>query len=202
MDKLKIKSFIESFQAKQNRTIVIIDYGNVEKWKISLGWIIDIKKLGHLVKSLSKGSKFLRRFYYGADYGQSEKSFDLSEWSRAILEKADWSGFEVISKRVKYIHSSDNKMGFEKKCDLDVEMAVDLIKEKDNYDTIVIFSGDGDLVYAIKYLTEQFGKQCYVFGARNHIGSEVFDALYKKNINDIMFVEDLEYRLNKDRGTY
>ena len=33
-------------------------------------------------------------------------------------------------------------------------MTVDLIKERDNYDTIIIFSGDGDLVYAIKYLKE------------------------------------------------
>jgi hypothetical protein len=31
--------------------------------------------------------------------------------------------------------------GFEKKCDLDIEMAVDLIKERDNYDTAVMFSG-------------------------------------------------------------
>ena len=41
------------------------------------------------------------------------------------------NGFEVVEKRVKYIHSPENLHGFEKKCDLDVEMAVDLMQERD-----------------------------------------------------------------------
>jgi len=118
----------------------------------------------------------LRRFYYGSDYGQNEKNEQLSGWSRSILEKADMNNFGVVTKRVKYIHDSDNKSGFEKKCDLDVEMAVDLIKEKANYDTAVLFSGDGDLMYAIKYLHEEYKKECFVFGARDHVGKEIFDA--------------------------
>jgi len=80
-----------------------------------------------------------------------------------------------------------------------VEMTVDLIREKDNYDTIIIFSGDGDLMYAIRYLNENFGKHCMVFGARNHIGREVFDAKTEGVLEDVLYAEDFEYRLNKDR---
>ncbi len=200
MTKEEIKKFVESFSDKQERTLVVVDYGNVEKWKNSLDWKVGIKELGNLVKNFSKKKKFLRRFYYGSDYGQSEKNQSLSGWSRSVLERADMNDFEVITKRVKYIHDSNNKSGFEKKCDLDVEMAIDLVKERENYDTVILFSGDGDLMYAIKYLHEEYGKECYVFGARNHIGREVIDAKKEGILKDILFAEDFEYRL-KDSYT-
>ncbi|KKP32676.1 MAG: hypothetical protein A2312_02855 [Candidatus Staskawiczbacteria bacterium RIFOXYB2_FULL_32_9] len=199
MNKEEIKRFLENIANKKERTIVIIDYGNVEKWKNSLGWQIGIKELANLVKNFSYGKQFLRRFYYGADYGANDKAEKIIDWSRLILEKADMNRFEVVKKRVKYIHNTNNKYGFDKKCDLDVEMAVDLIKERENYDTIIIFSGDGDLMYAIKYLKEIYQKSCIVFGARNHVGREIYDAKKEKIIDDILYAEDFEYRLNRNR---
>lgn len=199
MDQIEIKKYLEGFSNKKERTIVIVDFGNVEKWKNSLSWIVGIQELGKLVKYFSYGRKFLRRFYYGLDYGKNENSQVISLWSKAMTDKANMSGFEVITKRVKYIHSQNNITGFEKKCDLDVEMTVDLIRERDNYDTIILFSGDGDLMYAIKYLKENFKKHCIVFGARGHIGREVYDAKTAGIVDDILYAEDFEYRLNKDR---
>lgn len=195
MTKEEIKKFIDSFSDKQGHTLVIVDYGNVEKWKNSLKWKVGIKELGNFVKHFSKGKKFLRKFYYGSDYGKNENNQKLSSWSRSILEKADMNNFEVVTKRVKYIHSPHNTFGFEKKCDLDVEMAIDLVKEQDNYDTIILFSGDGDLMYAAKYLHEKYKKECYVFGARDHIGREVIDAKKSGIVQNILFAEDFEYRL-------
>jgi len=107
--------------------------------------------------------------------------------------------FKVVTKRVKYIHNPDNPSRYDKKCDLDVDMAIDLIKERNNYDTIVLFSGDGDLMCAIKYLKEEYGKSCIVFGARDHVGREVFDAKTEKIVDEIYFAEDFEYRLNMKR---
>jgi uncharacterized LabA/DUF88 family protein len=110
------------------------------------------------------------------------------------------SGFEPILKRVKYIHSQDNVHGFEKKCDLDVEMAIDLIRERENYDAIVLFSGDGDLMCAIRYLKEQYKKDCFVFGARDHIGREVVDAERDGAVSKIFYAEDFEYRLSMEKN--
>ena len=199
MNQKEVKIFLESFVSKRERTIVIVDFGNVEKWKNGLKWQIGIKELAQLVKSFSYGKEFLRRFYYGADYGPNEKSQNIVEWSGAILDKARMNRFEVVNKRVKYIHNLNNKLGFDKKCDLDVEMTIDLIKERDNYDTIVLFSGDGDLTCAIRYLKEVYRKSCIVFGARDHIGREVFDAKIDGIIDDIFYAEDFEYRLNMNR---
>jgi uncharacterized LabA/DUF88 family protein len=195
----EIKSFLETFVAKRERTIVVVDFGNVEKWKNGLGWKVGIRELGALVRHFTYGQRFLRRFYYGADYGPDEKSTNLTEWSKYILRTADSNGFQVFDKRVKYIHSQDNVYGFEKKCDLDVEMAVDLIRECDNYDNIVLFSGDGDLMTAIQYLKEKHGKRTTVMSARGHIGREVLDAKRDGVLEEIIFADDFEYRLNMDR---
>ena len=175
--------------------MVIIDYGNVEKWKFSLGWKVGIKELGQLVKNFSIGTEWLRRFYYGSDYGRKETSTQMEAWSRSVIERAEMNRLYVVTKRVKYIHDTNNKYGYAKKCDLDVDMAVDLIRERDHYDTIVLFSGDGDLMCALQYLHEQYGKKCIVFGARDHIGREVFDALHSGVLEMVFFAEDFEYRL-------
>jgi len=199
MNQSEIKIFLKQFKAKKERTIVIVDFGNVEKWKNSLNWNVDIKKIGQLVKHFSSGKKYLRRFYYGADYGKSEKSKVITFWSKMVLGKAKMSGFEMISKRVKYIHDSNNRKKFEKKCDLDVEMTVDLIKERENYDTIILFSGDGDLMYAVRYLFNNYKKNCIVFGVRDHVGREVYDATNDGVVSRILYAEDFEYRLKMNR---
>lgn len=177
----------------------MIDFANVDRWDKSLGWTVGIKKLGQLISHISKGKKYLRRFYYGKDYGPKDKSKKLTVWSEKILGQAQYSGFEIISKRVKYIPDEKYKTGFIKKCNLDIEMAVDLIKERDNYDAVLIFSGDGDLAYVCEYIKKEFGKKVYVFGARGHVGKELVDAEKSRVIKKILFVEDFEYRLNLKR---
>src|SRR3989344_280136 len=199
MNQDEIKKFLESFTPGRERTIVIIDFSNVEKWKHGLGWRVGIRELASLVKHFTYARRFLRRFYYGADYGQNEKSSALTDWSKYMLRTADLNGFEVLDKRVKYIHSPDNVHGFEKKCDLDVEMAVDLIRERDNYDTIMLFSGDGDLVTALNYLKEEYSKKAIVMSARGHMGREIIDAKRDGIVDEILYADDFEYRLNMDR---
>jgi uncharacterized LabA/DUF88 family protein len=199
MNPEKIRKYLENYASRRNRTIVVVDFGNVEKWKHGLRWRVGIRELATLVRNFSYGNRFLRRFYYGADYGPKEKSVNLSGWSKYMLRTADLNGFKVVDKRVKYIHSLDNVHGFEKKCDLDVEIAVDLIRERENYDTIILFSGDGDLVTALRYLKEEYGKHAIVMSARGHIGREVIDAKRDGVIEEILYADDFEYRLSMDR---
>lgn len=195
----QIKQFLATHASKKERTIVIIDFSNVERWKDALDWSIGIKELGQLTKNLTTGSKFLRRFYYGSDYGPYESADELLPWSKGMLEQAHVSGFDVVTKRVKYMPNERNPKGHDVKCDLDVEMAVDLIRDRDKYDTMFVFSGDGDLSYAMKYLHNKYGKECYVFGARGHVGREIIDAKTEGVVKDIFFAEDFEYRLSYQR---
>lgn len=196
MNKTEIKKFIDNYEPLKSRTMVIVDFANVDKWQGSLGWMVGIQELSRLVKNFSSGQTFLRRFYYGADYGKDEKSNTVSLWSGSILQRAERNGFEVIQKRVKYIMSKDNVYGYEKKCDLDVEMALDMIIELNNYDNLIVFSGDGDLACVMRYINKNFNKKIYVFGARDHIGREIIDAKKDKCIENIFYAEDFEYRLS------
>ncbi|WP_370307589.1 NYN domain-containing protein [Sinimarinibacterium flocculans] len=202
MNQDEIRTFLESFSDKLNRTIVIVDFGNVDKWRNTLGWKVGIQELARLVKHFAQGNKAARRFYYGSDYGPRERSPALSLWSSAVLDRARMNRFEVITKPVKYIHDSARSSGFTMKCDLDVEMAIDLVRMKDDYDHIVVFSGDGDLVYALRYLRDAFGKTSYVFGARGHVGREIVDATREGVIQRLLYADDFKYRLDADRRKY
>lgn len=181
---------------------MIIDFSNVEKWKESLHWKVGIQELAVLARHFSKGDVALRRFYYGSDYGNDAKSTTLTFWSGSIIARAKMNRFEVVTKRVKYIHNNNNSAGFTKKCDMDVEMTVDLIKMKDAYDNVVLFSGDGDPMCVLKYLKDDFGKSVYVFGARNHVAGEIIDGVNDGTIKHLFFAEDFDYRLNMDRFKY
>ena len=54
-------------------------------------------------------------------------------------------------------------------------MAVDLILEKDDYQTAVLFSGDSDFDYVIKKL-KKFGKKVVVVCARHALSQELRQA--------------------------
>lgn len=200
MNKKEITQFLTKLEKTKDRNIVIVDYANVDNWEQSLGWKVGIKQLGKFVSHISYGKKYLRRFYYGEDYGQKSSSTSLLPWSSTILSKAKFSGFEVISKRVKYIPDDKYATGYIKKCNLDIEMAIDLISEVDYYDTAILFSGDGDLAAICEYIHKKFNKKIFIFGARNHIGKEFIDAKKSSIIEDLLFAEDFEYRFNLERG--
>ena len=195
MNPTEIKQFLSEWSPRQGRTIVIIDYANVDHWKDNLGWKIGIRELASLIKNFSS-SKELRRFYYGSDFGPHTNSTTLEAWSKTILEGAQYNNLTVITKRVKYIHDNGQAI---KKANLDVEMAIDLIKMRRQYDHIILFSGDGDMAYALEYVKKTYQKTACVFGARDSVGSEMADALESGVIDKLMFVEDFESRLNMRR---
>ena len=199
MSQDEIKTLLASHSPWRNRTLVVVDFGNVEKWKHSLGWSIDLRSLGNFVKHLSVDNRNNRRFYYGTDNGPHEKNPVRTEWSRMVAEKAQMSKFEYVTKVVKYIHKNDGSGEYDKKCDLDVEMAVDLIKHRDQYDHIYLFSGDGDLMYAVRYMKEAYHKRCTIIAARDHIGREVIDALQDGTLAAVLYAQDLQYRLRGSR---
>lgn len=199
MEKQRIDEILSSLEKTKNRNLVIVDYGNVEKWNKSLGWKIGIKELKNLVKHLTSGAKFLRRFYYGSDFGKNDKLRIMTMWSAAIMNKAKMNDFEIVTKSVKYIIDQEYKTGYVKKCNFDVEMTVDMIQEQKNYDNLIIFSGDGDMAYVIRYLKNVYNKNTFVFGARDRIGKELIDAKNEGIISEILYAEDFNYRLNMDR---
>ncbi len=62
-------------------------------------------------------------------------------------------GYHLFLKPVKLYEQEDGTT--RRKANCDVEMAFYLMKEKDNFDRVIILSGDGDFLPVLKYLREQ-----------------------------------------------
>lgn len=197
MDKRQIKSMIDGWEARRPRTLVIIDFANVEKWKDSTGWVIDVGKLAKFVRKFAHGSQELRRFYFGEDYGPKGTTRQMLPWSNLIHSLAKTNNLLIVTKRVKYIQGSPKN----KKCDLDIEMTLDMIKLRDSYDYLIVFSGDGDMATSIRYMVEEYSKKVLVFAARDHLGAELIDLKKEGLIDDICYINNFEYRLDRHRHT-
>jgi len=118
---------------------------------------------------------------------------DLREHSKELITAATVSGFETVAKRVKYIREPE---GYVTKCDLDIEVVIDLVALKDNYDRIVLFSGDGDFMLALAHLNQEHGKEIVVISAVGRLGREIFDAHAKGIVSAIIYADDLKYQLD------
>jgi uncharacterized LabA/DUF88 family protein len=96
-------------------------------------------------------------------------------------------GYELHLKPVKLYEQDDGTT--RRKANCDVDMAFWLMREKDNFDRVVILSGDGDFLPVLKYLRE-VGKEVIVLARgprtareiRQFAGSNFRDFEYLKYI--------------------
>ncbi len=79
-------------------------------------------------------------------------------------------GYKLYLKPVKLYFQPDGKT--ERKANCDVEMAFYLMKEKDNFDRVLILSGDGDFLPLLKYLKE-IGKEVIILARGPRTAREI-----------------------------
>ena len=169
----------EKFRLKlKGKTCVFVDWANVYGWKKSLKAEVDPKKLYHYLKSYNEIQ--LIRLYHGVDENEKSKQF-LGGMKRI--------GYEVTTKPVKYIKVAEvnNKKIYRRKCDFDMEIALDCAENLDKYDSYIFLSGDGDFATLYERLIKQ-RKQVIVIYASGHIGREIWGiekGLFKVNIENI-----------------
>lgn len=150
----------------------------------SLGWKIDYKKLLEYLKdkySVSHvfyfGGVEIHDFEY--DYQKNEtvpidklekhlktlirnEGVKLNEAELLLIgkhlqrinfyQKLNGFGYKLFLKPVKLYEQEDGTT--KRKANCDVDMAFHLMKEKDNFNKVVILSGDGDFLPVLKYLKE------------------------------------------------
>jgi uncharacterized LabA/DUF88 family protein len=102
---------------------------------------VDYEKLLTLLKS--KG-RLVRAYYYtalpdGADYAPIRK---LSDW-------LDYNGYTLVTKQTREF--TDNETGRKRiKGNMDMELALDMLKLAPHIDHAILFSGDGDFCRLLK----------------------------------------------------
>lgn len=133
------------------RTAVFIDGANLHYTMKELGWDLDF---GTIIGYFAKLSTLMRGYYFTAlkDGGQDPLS-KLAQWLQH-------NGYSVISKPLKT--QSNHADGTHKhKGNMDVEIAVYMMKMAHTVDHLVLFSGDGDFAYLVECL-QDMGKRVTV----------------------------------------
>jgi len=102
--------------------------------------------------------------------------------------KLEKFGYELHLKPVKLYEQDDGTT--KRKANCDVDMAFYLMKEKGNFDRIIILSGDGDFFPVLKYLKNQ-GKEIIILARGPRTAKEI-RQFAAANFRDF---EYLKYRL-------
>jgi len=146
----------------QGRTMVFIDAANIFYSQQSLGWRIDFARLSAYLKSEVSIENIC---YYTGKVGKFEKQM-------SFLQKLESLGYKITAKEVKFIKSTEGTDI--PKGNLDVELALDAFRLKNDFDVCLLFSGDSDFAYLLDLL-KQAGKRVFVFSTRGHISKELLD---------------------------
>ena len=174
----KVKELIGAI--KKGRVSIYIDAANLEQSVKSmyvlpkdispelksftagnLGWRVDYEKLK---KFFSLFGKFEGIYYYTPDFKTDNHRGFLS----FLKNKLD---FHLNTKPLKQY--KDHTPEFpHRKANFDVEISIESVLNRDSFDVFVLFSGDCDFEFLIKYLRGQ-GKICIVFSMRGNIAEEL-----------------------------
>ena len=130
-----------------------------------LSWSVDYKKLKDFFESIGncKGIRF-----YSAEFS-SDSHFKFRYFLKKGLK------FNLITKPLKQYedHTSEKP---HRKANFDVEIAVDATFSIDDFTTMILFSGDCDFEYLIKFLRGH-GKVVIGFSRSGHVAKELPPAL-------------------------
>lgn len=148
------------------KTIVFIDASNYHYGLKKLGWEIDYEKLKNW---FLKNYAIIDMYFYGGLHSEksffdshpihknqsdSVKHYILKEYRQkkksffCVLRK---NSYRVYEKLISSVY--DNTSGeYKLKCNCDVELTMDALLRLNDYERIILCSGDGDFVRLIKYI--------------------------------------------------
>lgn len=164
----------------KTKTIVFIDGANIFYTQKHLGWTIDWKKTKTFLENDYKVEKIS---YYTGIRDKDEKMESFLKYLRHL-------SFETVTKPLKVI--TDEKGKEIHKSNMDVEIAVDVLLKINDFDSLILFSGDSDFVYLARVLKRHFQKKVIVYSSRRTISWEL-----KLSANKYFFLEDLKSKIKK-----
>ena len=161
-----IKQFVKG------KVCVFIDAANILYSQQTLGWRVDYKKL----KGYFESECDLRGIYFytgrvGADNKQN-----------SFLKKLEQFGYLVKAKEVKRIKIS--KSAYEWKGNLDVELTIDVLGNINNFETLVLMSGDSDFAPLLDAVKARH-KRVLVMSTKGHISKELLDRAKYVNLRKL-----------------
>lgn len=124
---------------------VFIDGANLFYAQKKVGWKIDFKKLKILLEK--EGRIFLFNYYVALP-----EKWDNSYLTTENYLKKIKTAVEIKTKPLKYIRTGNTLI---KKGDVDLEIALDVVRNLSKLNLVVIVSGDSDYIELRKYVLER-----------------------------------------------
>jgi uncharacterized LabA/DUF88 family protein len=167
----------------KGKTAVFIDASNIYFSQKTLGWRVDFKKL---LEYFKKHTNLYRITFYGAINPDNERERKFHDFLEII-------GYTVKHKKIKFIKDeSDGEYGGHHKGNIDVDLTIDAVHLKNEYDSFILLSGDGDFESLLKYL-KAYKKRCLVMSTKGHVSIELIRQAkfmdFKKLKNKISLVQ-------------
>jgi len=125
------------------RVALFIDGQNINSANRDFGWRIDWKRV---LEYFSQDASLVRAYYY-----TSLPEGEGSDWLNRLLSWLEINGYTVDTKQMKkrtrtFVGESGIRQTVEgHQGDMDVHIAVDMMRLADRIDTAILFSGDGDM---------------------------------------------------------
>jgi len=158
MKKINLKELV------QGKSAVFIDAANILYSQQTLKWQVDYKKLAVYLQSI-------KPIFLGFYYGLIETNLKQAEFF-AILKD---HGYSIRTKPIKYIKTPKGTI---LKGNLDIELAFDVLKLANSFDTCILFSGDSDFEVILKDLRRR-QKRVIVLSTKGHVSIELIRACDK-----------------------
>jgi uncharacterized LabA/DUF88 family protein len=150
------------------RGCVFIDVANVWSVQKSKGHFVDYNKIQPFLEN-QFGGKIEKIFYYEAYPKNETRNYNTDGTHKFMTFLKKGLGFIVRKKPLKQIVTEN---GICEKGNMDVEIAIDALHYKDNYDTAIFFTGDSDFLKLATYLMNN-KKEVYIFSSENNVSMEL-----------------------------
>ena len=149
---------------------------------------IDFRKLRTLLK---KRYGDIDLFYYGCEDEQprSDHYKKKAHKQKAFHAALERKGYILRKKALKHI-------GAITKCDMDVEIVMDVTQSIEGYDIVVLFSGDSDFLALLEWCYE-YNKKVHVYAFKRFLSWELWQFAQKQKQCAYWLLDSLQSELER-----
>jgi len=168
-----------------NRLSIFVDGNNMFYAQQKNGWFFDPRRVLEYFKKEQMGVLLINAFWYtGLKDPQDQRGF-----RDALISL----GYTVRTKILKEYYD-DASGRYSQKANLDIEIVIDMFNTVEQYDRVVLFSGDGDFERAIELLRSK-STHITVVSTEGMIARELRNATDRYiDLNDIRdSIEKVDY---------
>lgn len=144
-----------------DRVCLFVDGPNTDGAARAAGFFLDFGKARNYFQA---GGVPVGAYYFAADFTHQDPM------QTRFFDYLSHTGFVVHRKPTKQIEEETGEMRY--KCDLNVEVVVELLTTRDQWDVAFLFTGDADYERAVEVLRAH-GKRVYVVTHRGNLGREL-----------------------------